>query len=142
MPRNIIKNTILFFIVLLFQLLLISSCQVGECPICELNPDLSGKWNTIFHAESADTVIFDLTFEIIARNSEINGSYFLKSNSQQFNFTFSSPILGKYNNGNLSFVSADSLVTFESYFIPSPADLMEGTLKFMQKIFEIELKKI
>lgn len=142
MPRNIIKNTILFFIFELFQILLFSSCQIGECPICELNPELSGKWNTFFQAEFEGTVIFDLTFDIIAKNSEINGSYFIKSLSKQYNFTFSSPIYGIYNNAYLSFVSSDSLVTFEACFSSPPSDLMKGTLKFMKKVFEIELKKI
>lgn len=126
----------------LFQLLLFSNCQIRECPVCDLNPELSGKWNTFFQAEKVNTVIYDLTFDIIAKNSSVNGSYFIKSLSKQYNFTFSSSIYGIYNNGYLNFVSADSLVTFEGYFISPPSDLMKGTFKFMGKVFEIELKKI
>ncbi|MGQ9818690.1 MAG: hypothetical protein ACUVQ1_02015 [Candidatus Kapaibacteriales bacterium] len=143
MPESFIKKAHLFNIVAISQLLLLSTCQIGECPICEVNNELSGKWNSAIKEVFEDSItVYDLTLNILVKRNIVYGSYFIESISQYYKYKASSPIFGEYINGYLTLTSLDSLISFECYNIPSSANSLKGTLKLMQKVFEIELKKI
>lgn len=121
-----------------FILFFLFSCNIAECPICKLNTDISGKWWTEIYDSNK---VISFTLNISLKNEEIGGNYTIKLVDGNFASHFSSSIFGEYFNEHLTFVSTDTLISFDGYY-SSNKNKIEGNIKIMQKGFLIELVRI